>query len=344
MEKAKPIAEALRQLVEGFSFEWENRQLKVSASIGLVEIDGQERSLADIMSAADFACYAAKNEGRNAVRQFRTEKAAGNAGRGEIHWLRTLEKALDQDDFELHYRPIMPLDEADPQLHCEIVLRLRDERGVIHEADEFIEPAQRYRLRPDIDLWVLRQVTAALRQKHPLLVTMNTISLCLSGQSLCDETFRHDLSVLLSDPDLAADRLCFIISEADILHNLERVRHFMAALRNRGCRFALDESGAGAGSLHTLKQLDVDYLKIGAGMQRGITMDSADFEILLAVNRVAKTLGIRTIASDVSDDSLRDTLRRLGVDYVQSAIGDSDRPLFEEQARQRSAAALTERA
>jgi diguanylate cyclase (GGDEF)-like protein/PAS domain S-box-containing protein len=301
MEKAKTIAEGLRQLVEGFSFEWEDRQLKVSASIGLVEIDGQECSLADIMSAADFACYAAKNEGRNAVRQFRAEIATGNAGRG-------------------------------------------DEQGVLHEADEFVEPAQRYRLLPDIDLWVLRQVTTALRQKHPLLVTMNTISIRLSGQSLCDETFRHDLSVLLSDPDLAADRLCFIISAADVLHNLERVRHFMAVLRNRGCRFALDESGAAAGSLHTLKQLDVAYLKIGAVMQRGLATDSCDFEILLSVNRVAKTLGIRTIASDVSDDSLRDTLRHLGVDYVQSTIGESARPLFQEHARQHSAAALTEHA
>ncbi len=344
MEKAKTIAEGLRQLVEGFSFEWEDRQLKVSASIGLVEIDGQECSLADIMSAADFACYAAKNEGRNAVRQFRAEIATGNAGRGEIHWLRTLEKALDQDDFELHYHPIMALDDTDPQLHCDIVLRLRDEQGVLHEADEFVEPAQRYRLLPDIDLWVLRQVTTALRQKHPLLVTMNTISIRLSGQSLCDETFRHDLSVLLSDPDLAADRLCFIISAADVLHNLERVRHFMAVLRNRGCRFALDESGAAAGSLHTLKQLDVAYLKIGAVMQRGLATDSCDFEILLSVNRVAKTLGIRTIASDVSDDSLRDTLRHLGVDYVQSTIGESARPLFQEHARQHSAAALTEHA
>ena len=328
LAKGKAIAEALRQLVETFSFDWQDRRLKVSASIGLVEINQQNDSLAEIMSAADFACYTAKNEGRNSVRLFRADGAAADAGRGTTLWLHRLEKALEEDAFELFYRPVTPLDGADPELHCEIMLRLRDEHGQIHEAADFIEPAQRYRLLPDIDRWMLRQVTAALRQRHPVLVNMNTISVKLSGQSLCDETFLHDLTVMLSDPDLSADRFCFTISTIDATQNPERVRYIIAALRSRGCRFTLDHFGIGPGSLQTLKQLEVDFLNIDSTLQHGVDVNSADFEILLSVNRVAKTLGIRTIAFGVNDVSLCDTLHRMGVDYVHGHTAGAPRPLY----------------
>ena len=125
------------------------------------------------------------------------------------------------------------------------------------------------------------------------------------------------------------------------MQNPERTRHFIAALHNRGCRFALDDFGTGAGSLQQLKLLHVDFVRLGEDLQRRVDSDSTDFEILLSINRVAKMVGTRTIVGEVGDGPLRETLHRIGIDYVHGRIAGEPRPLHPDAGEQSPAAAAT---
>jgi len=98
----------------------------------------------------------------------------------------------------------------------------------------------------------------------------------------------------------------------------------MTTLRDRGCRLALDEFGRGLSSLHYLKALPLDYLKIDGGFVKGMLEDARDYAMVAALNQLSHTLGIQTIAVYAGSQAIVDRLRALGVDYAQGdALGQA---------------------
>ncbi len=331
LARAKEVAEKLRRLVEEFRFTWEGRVFTVTASVGISPINGASQGLAQILSAADSACYLAKESGRNTIRVFQESDEQLTRRANEMEWATRIRRGLDENRFVLYRQRILPLHAPEHEgEHFEILLRLRDEQDRLLPPMSFIPAAERYGLMPVIDRWVVANVLKTLVRRRATGVPLRTCAINLSGQSLGEDNF---LSFVLEQLDLSGvdpGMLCFEITETAAIGNLERAKIFISSLRARGCRFALDDFGTGLSSFAYLKNLSVDYLKIDGNFVKGMAENELDEAIVLAVSRIARVLGIRTIAEFVENNRIMLKLEEIGVDFAQGYGIAKPEPLEED--------------
>jgi diguanylate cyclase (GGDEF)-like protein/PAS domain S-box-containing protein len=315
-EQAMKIAEALRQAIRDYRFVWHDGALNVGVSIGIVEITRDTESMAALMSAADVACYAAKDQGRNRVHVYQQDNVPER--HREMQWVSRLTRACDEDRLELYFQPIVPIgDNHDPRRNFELMLRMRDESGALVQPAEFIPAAERYNVMPVIDRWVVRHALDSLAHlmsdPHPPY----TLSINLSGTSLNDDRFLEFLIGELSSHALSPGAVCFEITETAAVANLANVVYFMRELKNRGCQFALDDFGSGLSSFMYLKTLPVDYLKIDGQFIENVTRDAIDRSMVEAISQIGRAMSIQTIAERVESRAVLVELARLGIGYAQ---------------------------
>ena len=315
-EQALRIAENMRQAIRDYRFTWQGGVLAVGASIGIVEITKEIPSVANVMSAADVACYSAKDSGRNRVQLYRPDEMPER--HREMHWVSKLARARDESRFELFYQPIVPIGARPHERdHFELMLRLRDENGTIVAPAEFIPAAERYNIMPSIDRWVVRQALDRVVHRIESGVKPFTVAVNLSGTSLNDERFLEFLIAELGSSELAAGAMCFEITETAAIENLSNVVYFMRELKNRGCHFALDDFGSGLSSFMYLKTLPVDYLKIDGQFVENVTRDPVDRSMVAAISQIGNAMGIQTIAERVESPEVLAELGRLGIGFAQ---------------------------
>lgn len=318
-DRAQRVAEAIRASIENYRFEWQNALHTVTASIGIVLLDRESASVNGLLSAADVACFAAKDSGRNRVHLYR-EGEASNHHHQQMHWLSRINSALEADRFELHFQPIAHIDgqgDVDFCKHYEVLLRMIDEEGNRVLPATFIAAAERYDRMPAVDRWVVSEVLKHADQGDPSEPAAYTLAINLSGNSLSDGRFMEFLKDTLQSTSLCAGAVCFEITETAAIANLTRVRHFMSELRKLGCLFALDDFGSGLCSFAYLKNLPVDFVKIDGAFVRDVANDTVDQSMVAAIQQVAQAMGIETVAEHVETAETRCALARLGVSLVQ---------------------------
>ncbi|MEO0575783.1 MAG: EAL domain-containing protein, partial [Pseudomonadota bacterium] len=317
-DRAQRVAEEIRASIEAFRFEWQNAVHTVHASIGIVLLDRETSSVNGLLSAADVACFAAKDMGRNQVHLYRE----GEAGKRhqQMHWLSRINRALEEGRFELYYQPIAHTDgdgAIDYCRHYEVLLRMIDEDGERVLPTTFIAAAERYDRMPALDRWVVTEALKHADQGDPAEPAAFTLSINLSGNSLSDDRFLEFLKDSLQGTSLCAGAVCFEITETAAIANLTRVRHFMSELSKLGCLFSLDDFGSGLCSFGYLKNLPVDFVKIDGAFIRDVATDVVDQSMVAAIQQVAQAMGIETVAEHVETAETRCALARLGVSLVQ---------------------------
>lgn len=316
LEQARVIAEDLRRTVREFRFVSDGHSFETGVSIGVVSMDGVTHNLAEVQSSADVACYAAKEGGRNRVHLYVPDDHELQQRQGEMRWVSRIHKAMAEDRFLLYCQPIVPVDvQSTLPDHYEILLRILGEDGQEVLPMAFIPAAERYNLMPMIDGWVVQNVLRRVRHANMLPNAIWTIN--ISGRSLGDEEFLQLVSHELEATDFPGERICFEITETAAIANLRRAGRFIKMLKERGCKFALDDFGSGLSSFGYLKNLEVDYLKIDGGFVRDIAVDPIDRAMVEAINNLGHVMNIRTIAEFVENQEILDVLRTLGVDYAQ---------------------------
>jgi diguanylate cyclase (GGDEF)-like protein len=319
LDQALRIAETLRQAIRDFRFIWQDGGLSVGVSIGIVEITRDTQTVANLMSAADVACYAAKDQGRNRVQLYKPDDVPER--HREMHWISKLTRACDESGFELYYQPIVPIvplrDGSVEREHFELMLRLRDEGGRLVAPAEFIPAAERYNVMPAIDRWVVRSALESVVYRKSNGGVPYTVAVNLSGTSLNDERFLEFLIAELGEHQVEPGALCFEITETAAIANLGNVVYFMRELKSRGCRFALDDFGSGLSSFMYLKTLPVDYLKIDGQFIENVTSDPVDRSMVEAISQVGRAMGIQTVAERVESSEVLSELGRLGIGYAQ---------------------------
>jgi diguanylate cyclase (GGDEF)-like protein/PAS domain S-box-containing protein len=319
-DAAERIADKLRQTVTDFHFAWAHRRFSIGVSIGLVNVEDGLFSLQDVLSAADTACYMAKDKGRNRVQVYHPGDNELTQRQGEMEWVEKLQKALDENRFVLYAQDIVQISEsAERGTHCEILVRMRDERGNLVMPMSFIPAAERYNLMPAIDRWVIRNALSTLARMRAD-ATGERIDLCtinVSGDSFADEHFLDFVREQLSRFSVPHQCICFEITETAAIRELDKATHFIKELRAMGCRFSLDDFGAGMSSFAYLKHLPVDFLKIDGVFVKDMAEDPIDRAMVEAINNVGHVMGKQTIAEWVESDRLIDALREMGVDFAQ---------------------------
>lgn len=315
---AEPIAADLLSAVRDHRFHWEGKPFIVGASIGLVEIDAHTGTRAEVFSAADTACYMAKEQGRNRICVFRSSDADVAKRRAEMGWPARLKQALEDDRLLLYYQPYLPLSQdGTAGLHIEILLRLVDECGSLVPPGSFLPAAERYNFMPAIDRWVVREVLSRYSDLRAEMGAPLTCAINLSGTTLNSEGILEFIRDVARQYPLPRGAICFEITETATIHNLRRATLFMSDLKSLGFTFALDDFGIGTSSLAYLKTLPVDYLKIDGSFVRNIVNDPIDRAMTETINRVGHIMGLQTVGEFAESAEVIEALRELGVDFAQ---------------------------
>ena len=315
------IAEALRKAIVDFRFAWKNRSFTIGVSIGLVNLAEGPHTLASVLSAADAACYLAKDKGRNRVQVYRPEDSEVALRRGEMEWVNRLHRALAEDRLCLYAQPMHAMHVAGPKvLHQELLVRLIDEQNELIAPIAFIPAAERYHLMPSIDRWVIRtafRLLADRRAAGDADALSGTYAINLSGASIGDDQFLDYVRESFARFRIPHRAICFEITETTAVTSLSKAADFIGALREPGCRFALDDFGVGVSSFTYLKQLPVDYLKIDGSFVRNMLHDPVDAAMVEAIHRIGRVMGKQTIAESVETAATLEALRSVGVDFAQ---------------------------
>ena len=318
IDKARQIATDVCNAIADYRFVWKDKIFNIGISIGLVEISHVSGTLQDVMSAADSACYVAKQQGRGKVHVYSARDEAVARERGDIQWLRRLQAALHEDKFTLAVQPILAMaGGVDSGPAMEVLIRLPNGHGKATDTAEFLRPAERYQLMPQIDRWVVNAALTAIASGEIRLPSGRSCALNLSGQTLGDESFLSFVVEALDRSGVLPSSICFEVTEASILSNVQHAQRFIEVLHGIGCEFSLDDFGSGMGSFSSLKHLPIDYLKIDGTYTRNLRGDQVNQEMVMAMIKLARTMQFRIVAEEVEHQEDFDWLRDVGVDFVQ---------------------------
>lgn len=346
------IAEKLLQSIQSFRFVWQDKSFSLGVSIGLVSINATTQKQEQILSEADAACYAAKDQGRNRVHVYQAQDREVAKERTQTQWLVRITRALEENSFCLFSQPIVPITQPELKndssaiplypLCYEILLRLQDtETGQIVSPMAFIPAAERYHLMHSIDRWVIRTLfsqlsvfklhqSAQIQQKYPKNNNNQypeLFAINLSADSLNDDQFIGFLKEQFSLYSIPTNIICFEITENLALANLSKTAKLIESLREMGCLLALDDFGSGMSSFAYLRNLPVDFLKIDGSFVKNIAENPIDFAMVEAINRIGHVMGIKTIAEFVENEATLKCLKELGVDYAQGYALAKPHPL-----------------
>jgi len=317
MDEAVRMADALRDAVSNYRFTWDERSFRLSCSVGIVPISAESDDMAGILSAADAACAAAKEAGRNRIYSFQENDLDLMRRRREMQWAARINNALEEGRFELYRQLIQPLQQPESGLHYELLLRMRDEQGKIIAPDQFINAAERYNITPSIDRWVIENALRWLVSEADEREKLSMCSINLSGQSLGDDKFLPFVIDQFHRSGIDGSKICFEITETAAVASFSQANRFIQALKELGCRFALDDFGTGLSSFGYLKHFPVDFLKIDGSFVKDILSDPIDREMVRSINEIGHLTGNQTIAEFAENQEIIEVLRGLGVDYAQ---------------------------
>jgi Amt family ammonium transporter len=329
------IANKMRQAITDLRFAWEDKAYAIGVSIGVVSITAESERAEQVLSAADTACYAAKDGGRNQVHVYRPDAGEAAQRQGEMHWVARIHSALEEDRFCLYVQPIVPIDRRSAHTgHYEVLIRMRDEAGALVPPNKFIPAAERFGLMPRIDRWVVNRLFNLIGREHETLVLGGyCFAINLSGGSVSDEDTLAYIGEKLDEFRIPPGMISFEITETAAIANLASASYFIRTLKQAGCLFSLDDFGSGLSSFAYLKNLPVDFLKIDGAFVRDLATDPIDRAMVQAINQIGQVMGLKTIAEFVENDQVLGLLRGIGVDFAQGYGIARPMPLTDQEGR-----------
>ncbi len=224
--------------MDAFRFIHDERRFRIGTSIGLVPVDDRWATPETILQAADTACYAAKEAGRNRVHVWFDTDTVMRARHREMQWTIRIERALDEDRFVLFAQRIVALDDEPHGVHTEVLLRMEDGGDVLVQPGTFLPAAERFHLASRMHRWVLKHAIAWIAAA-PSLDFLEILSVILAGQSVGDRAFhRWAIEVLSAANEAICRNLCFEITETAAVMNLADAALYFQKIRAMGIDYA----------------------------------------------------------------------------------------------------------
>lgn len=310
--------EVQRRLSE-FRFAWGHKTFLVESSLGVFPFGAEADGPDAVLSAASHACRVAKRNGGGRIQTYLESDEEMAQSRRSMEWVAGIQHHLAEGKIQLYAQTIHPIGARKEQGgHFEVLMRVLDDNGKPMSPVGIIEAAESGRMMDAIDRFVLRKAfqtigalpRRALRRLEVCSINLSAISLAREG--LLDFIVEH-----LERSAVPPGKICFEITETTALNNLDEVRWLIQELGAMGCRFAIDDFGSGHASYGYIERLPVDYVKIDGMFVKDMMTNALHLAIVESVNRIATTLGIKTIAECVETAAAADVLAGMGVHYGQ---------------------------
>ena len=308
----------VHKLLQTMVFTHQDRGYPIRASLGLAHFDEVGNSPSEVMAAADMACYAAKDLGRNQLYVYRADDEAMTRRTSELEWLSLLRHALEANRFRLHAQPLVSVKNPEKFVRYEFLLRLADDEGHDLQASRIVSAAERYGMMRDIDQWVIDQAFSIIAElgkddrRGKLIYAIN-----LSGQSAADPTLIDFIKERILHHKVDPECVCFEITETAIISHFANAVVLSQAIRDMGAQIALDDFGSGLSSFAYLKNLAIDVLKIDGQFIKDLASDPVDQAMVKAIRDVACSMQITTVAECVETQATLDVLSEIGIDIAQ---------------------------
>ncbi|MDJ0747858.1 MAG: EAL domain-containing protein [Woeseiaceae bacterium] len=314
IDVARDISDSVRKLEVIAA----NRQLTISASIGVIGMSRDTEGIVGLLASAEIACKAAKENGRDGIEVYEPDNTTLVRRSEEIEWLGRVQMALRDDAFAIYSQPVVGIGSNERAAHFELLLRMIDQDGEVLSPAVFMPAAERYQMMPMVDRWVIREALRYLGRKWKgIAASAPVFCINLSGQSLSNPGFYAFIVDELEANHVPPSNVCFEITETAAIANIDEATALMDALRAIGCRFSLDDFGAGLSSFGYLRKLPVDYLKIDGSFVRDLTTDPYSQSMVQAICGIGQTMGLSIVAEFVGDDETVALLKEIGVDFAQ---------------------------
>jgi diguanylate cyclase (GGDEF)-like protein/PAS domain S-box-containing protein len=332
---AMKVAEGLLDALRHFRFQSLNQQQRVAgltASIGIALYPFHGSDVTGLLSNADIAMYQAKDGGRNRFVLYDQDAQGLRRTHHRVQWANKLRDVLDEDRLVLYSQPVVRM--ADMRtVHYEVLSRVRDESGNMLLPSQFIEYAEALGMVQEIDLRVvgrvLEYVSAPERKDEKMRYSVN-----LSRVSISDPHWVRKFAKMIAATDCGRNQLVFEITETAAMSDVDVTQQFIREVKQLGCRFALDDFGAGFSSFYYLKRFDADYLKIDGAFVRDLLTDEGNRIFVKALCEVAHGLKKQVIAEWVEDREVMKALTDIGTEYGQGYLFHRPAPLLSEASAQ----------
>ena len=320
-DAALDYANGIREKGETLRYLEGDRSLQITMSVGIAEFIHQSGDGGSALTTARMACESAKEHGRDRIEIFDEQNLSIVRRYDDMQLVAEIQQAIDGDGFELLAQPIICLTGKSDNPRYEVLLRMPDSDGEKVPTKALFSAAERYRMMPQIDRWVVSRTIAKLAEVSEFVTDQDALfAINLSGQTLGDDDILEFIEEEIAQSGLPASSLCFEITESAAVSFLNKAQAFIDHLRGLGCRISLDDFGAGLSSFAYLKNFNVDTLKIDGSFIQDISENRISESMVAAISQVAKVMNLETVAEFVETEDTRKLILELGVDYAQGHL------------------------
>ncbi|WP_299404446.1 EAL domain-containing protein [Acaryochloris sp. IP29b_bin.148] len=303
---------------------------RVTLSLGVAcQIPNDDLPPSVLIDAANRAVYAAKATGRDRIHIHHADCAVNLRSRQTLLWLERLQNALKYDQFELYAQPIQALHASTSEPYFEILLRLCDQPGIVCSPGMFFPVAEQYNFMPRLDRWVIKHLFANLGEINALMLKEAIFFINLSGATFKNMEIASFIATQLARYNLKPEQFCFEVSESVAFHNIEAAAQLTQALKDMGCKVALDDFGSGLSSFTHLKNIPADFVKIDGSFIKDVAQDEMSKGVVAAIHHLSKIMGLQTIAEYVENRAILNLLNEFNIDFAQGHYFSPARPLVE---------------
>ena len=317
-QKGFQLATEIKSALEEKRFVVNNQSFVIESVVSLVGFNQDNDQVLELLRAVESAAFIAKKSGHKEIQVVRPGDARIEERDEVMAWVARINRALDFNTLKLRCQKIAPAeDEASILPHFEVLLTVVDDKGEHLPPAEFIKAAEEYSRMASVDRWVIETVLRWMMENKASLDKIGGFSINLSGHSMNDDSFLDFMFESLVRYEVPRNKLIFEVTETTAVANLEDAADFISEMRGIGCRFSLDDFGAGQSSYAYLKRLPVDFIKIDGAFVKNIASDDVDYALVKSITEMGHFLNKKIIAEYVSDSEILEVVRDIGVDYVQ---------------------------
>lgn len=323
LQQAQQKIDSIREKIYESGFKCDEQTYNITASVGIVSINKDSELVETIVENAEIACNKAKQQGKNRSMIFSESHTDVKKRLEEMDMAARILNACDKNELFLLWQSIIPVNNDEEKNCIEVHVNMHDENGETIGGEEFLYIAEKYGVSTKIDLWVIRKAIGILeKHKKRILDQARLIVINLSSKSVCDINTHEYLLELLDDTDIPLSTLCFEIEEKVALSHLPEIRHFMYALKNRGCSISIEKFGARLSSFSYLQKIPFDYIKIDRSFVNNLVDDEMQRVFIKSIHDICQSMNKKTIAEFIDDENVVDILKKMGINYIQgSATG-----------------------